>query len=371
MEQRINLPHVFLYLISVKTAGEKSVPVAFMLSAQQDYIKIRYFLDRFQQHFAKPKESVMDDSAALLKSCVVSLAECANLNNYVEKCFNVLNGNPQDLPKCFVRLDVAHYVHCLHRNKLLKKMKSEARQLYLCTFGFLIQCSDYTAIKTIAEHLITLLNVPIFGEISGNVLPSTQSQKKLVNLVRSHEIRFVTDREEEQEKQNEDDYTNESEQQLGDFCAPNEDECEGISFYDDILNKVLKNWGETKAAKSNIKCQQSLYYNPELNKYFKKQLNRLPLWTNVMNEHFHSTSDVGISTDTEARFNVIKNVVFKDLTLPIRPDIFVQRLLNDANNLATLNRLEMKHKQNILELVSPINIFVWLKTDSFLNMLLE
>lgn len=43
LDRTIDLPHVFLYLISVKMPGGKSTPVAQMLSSQQDSIKISYF----------------------------------------------------------------------------------------------------------------------------------------------------------------------------------------------------------------------------------------------------------------------------------------------------------------------------------------
>lgn len=47
-------PHIFLYLISVKTDAE-SIPVGQMLSAQQDSIRISYFFDRWLQDFKLPK----------------------------------------------------------------------------------------------------------------------------------------------------------------------------------------------------------------------------------------------------------------------------------------------------------------------------
>lgn len=330
LERRINIPHVFLYLISVKTPNGNSVPLAFMLSAQQDYIKIRYFLDRFQQSFEKPIEAVMDDSAALLKSCAVSFAECCSLNEYVKKCFNVLNGISTDLPKTFDRLDLAHYVKSLHRYRVLKKMKPEVRQLYLCTFGYLMQCTNYNAIKSTAELMITLVNTPAFGEVNGKPLFSTQSQTKLVNLIRSHDIKFIANDIEESDDE--------------EFDDKDEEKSNEITFFDEILKGVLERSSQMNAKK----CSESMYYNPDLNKYFKRQLNRLPLWTPVMMTHFGTTNLLGVSNDTESRYNVIKNVIFNDVTLPIRPDIFIKRLLDYSDNLTTINRLEIKHKENVL-----------------------
>lgn len=57
---------------------------------------------------------------------------------------------------------------------------------------------------------------------------------------------------------------------------------------------------------------------------------------------------LGISNDTESRFNMFKNHVFDDVHFPIRPDIFVRRILDVVDNIATLNRLEIQHSKNIL-----------------------
>lgn len=60
LERKVALPHVFLYLISLK-CEDKSIPVGQMLSAQQDSTRISYFFSRWLEDFKKPSEVVVDD----------------------------------------------------------------------------------------------------------------------------------------------------------------------------------------------------------------------------------------------------------------------------------------------------------------------
>lgn len=86
-----------------------------------------------------------------------------------------------------------------------------------------------------------------------------------------------------------------------------------------------------------------------MNPFFKKQFNRLPLWSAVMRKYSKTHNVLGISNDLESRFNVIKNVVFDKL--PTKPEIFIEGMLDEVNALAKLTALEIKHKQNCIKYV--------------------
>lgn len=322
---KIDLPHVFLYLISIKVPGGKSIPIGQMLSAQQDSLKISYFLDRWMIDFGRPREVVMDDSAALLKSCAASFASCKSTHEYILKCFRVLNGDMVDSPKAFIRLDVAHFVHNLHRNKIMKNLKPEVKHLYLSVFGFLMQCENFETITTVVKHLIVLSNVRFCETLDEKKVSATESKVKLLKLVRSHEISSTLhDTSPDEEENEEDDQIDNSDQ---------------VTWFDDIFNDVME-----KANKNEVKNgpETNIYYNPDLNGFFKKQMNRIPLWSAVMKSFFRSPNLLGTSNDTEARFGMIKNHMFKNEPLPTRPDIFVQRMVEQIDDMTTLNRLEIK-----------------------------
>lgn len=331
---RINQSHVFLYLISIKQPNGKSTPVGQMLSAQQDSIKISYFLDRWLQDFSTPNEITVDDSAALQKSCSKSFAQCKNTSEYVMKCFDILTGKSSFLPSCFIRLDVSHLVKNWHRNKELRKMDAQVRQLYLAVFGFLMQCEDFEKIEQIVEHMVTIANIPCMTEGNEYAISTSESLQKLLKLVQTHEFRFIDE---------DDDY----EDQCQEFVenASLEKDFVKVTWFEQILNRIEEKQNGCKYKKN---LRKNIHYNPKLNDFFKKELNRIPLWSAVMKQHFGSKNLLGTSNDTEARFHVIKNVAFKNINLPTRPDIFIEKLLDVLNKVATLNRLEVKHKQNVL-----------------------
>lgn len=227
LQCKIDLPHIFLYLISLKIPGHKSIPIGQMLSAQQDSLRISYFLDRWTLDFGVLREIVMDESTALLKSCATSFAHCRTINEYILKCFNVLKGNCNDLPKSYIRLDVAHFTHKLHRNKILKSLNPVVRQLYLSVFGFLMQCEKFETISAVVKDLVMLCNYPFFGAINGNDLPTTKCHQSLLKLVRSHQLSLRSDFEFDDDDEDFDDL---------DFQLDHNQ----IIWYDEILNDVTK-----------------------------------------------------------------------------------------------------------------------------------
>lgn len=339
LQHDIVLPHVFLYLISVKSQGGSSVPVGQMLSAQQDTVKISYFLKRWLFQFSKPIEIVMDDSKALLKASSISFADCFSTNEYVSKCFDVLMGGPKPANLVWIRLDATHFIHSLHRNKHMKKLSSKAKQLFLSSFGFLMQCEDYGIILNVFEDMLILANSRFIGTSLAN-----ESQQNLTKLVTTHEIDFMID---EKERWDQDDVS-----EVSIFEEIENDESENnvkICFFDNILEKVTTELAK-QTKKSKAKKDTSIYYNESLNEVFKKYFNRLPLWSAVMRSHFKSPNIIATSNDTESRFQVIKNVLFGKL--PTNPDVFVDTLLTEVSALAKLTKLEIQHKENVLRFVS-------------------
>lgn len=79
------LPHIFLYVIMAKTQTGRSAAVGQMISACQSARTIGYWLDCWLTEFRKPKEVVMDQSAALLKACITRFASCS-VHEYTGMC---------------------------------------------------------------------------------------------------------------------------------------------------------------------------------------------------------------------------------------------------------------------------------------------
>lgn len=311
LERKVTLPHVFLYLISLK-CEDKSIPVGQMLSAQQDSTRISYFFSRWLEDFKKPSEVVVDDSKAFLKSCAMTFASCSSIKEYIDVCFEKLKGEDVQLPKCFICLDVAHFVKNLHKNKIVKAMAAAPKQFYLSCIGFIMQCEQYSEIREIIKHMVRLAN-----GISG----CQSSLETLTELIRNHQTSIL-------QQYNDDEHFEDVES--------DENICEDLknaTWFDEILNQ-FQHEGQSDKIEP--------YFNPKLNTFFKDIFNRLPLWSAVMKPFFKSPYLLATSNDTESRFNLIKGPVFAQQMLPIRPDSFVKTMVAYISSLAKLECIMMK-----------------------------
>lgn len=80
---------------------------------------------------------------------------------------------------------------------------------------------------------------------------------------------------------------------------------------------------------------------------------RLVLWTAVMNKAFKSDSKTQNQANCESAFNVIKNVIFDGVRLPIRADIFVKKhiesIVGNTKHMITVAKgslNEIKHRKD-------------------------
>lgn len=321
LERDIRLPHIFLYLISVKNDDGKSIPVGQMLSAQQDSTRITYFFKRWLESFKKPAEVAIDDSKALLKSCAESFALCEDTKDYIRKCYAVLGGEQHALPKCYLRLDVAHFVKNLHKILILRKMGSIAKQFYLSCIGIIIQCEDYSVIRDIVKHMVILANgAPECGK----------SQRMLSELIQSHETEIISKFTSEENNDENESFPEESD--IENEYPKDTAIDSGTSWFDDILNEVK----EKIVGENDVIAP---YFQPNLNNTFKKLFDRVVLWSAVMKPHFGSDYILPTSNDTESRFNVIKSVVFNNYTFPLKPDLFSKILIPYLESVAKLTSI--------------------------------
>lgn len=335
----VRLPHIFLHLISVKNRDGNSVPVGQMLSAQQDSVKISYFFKRWLSDFSMPVEVVTDDSAAYHKSASDSFAKCYDIKEYITKCFSALNGECSDFKGPLLRLDSAHLIRNMHKNVNSKRLNHKAKHLYLSALGFIMQCEDFNAVCGMIEHIVVISNIPF--DMKANNFSPIESVDKLTKLVRSHEIQIIFENIEDEDKEDAEDLA------WNDFIdnevSESDDDIEKNTFFDSILMKI------TTGLKIINQSECGVYYKPEMNPYFKKLFNRLPLWSAIMRKYSKTPNILAISNDTESRFNVIKNVVFNKL--PTKPHTFVDILLTEVNALSKLQVLEIAHKKNCVKFV--------------------
>lgn len=342
----IKLPHIFLYLIVAKTAEGVCVPIAQFLSADQRSLAISFFLQSWLLDFkVKPREIVLDDSAALLKSCVMSFASCESVNEYIQKCYLVLNGQKEALPPCFIRLDISHFVKNLHRLDLFKKIDRRVSKFYLCCIGVMIKCESFEDIKNITTHILIVANNPSEGALlNGQLLPTQSSRNNLSKLVRTHDLTFVSD----------------AKSELSDSETNVDENVSTAQWFDEIMSEI-------KNAKNNCDLDASnslenLYYLPDLNDVMEKLCRRLPLWSAVMKTHFLSPNNTASSSNVESSFNRIKNVIMQDVRLPVRIDFFMQKYLASVNGSTKLAISKYPAIQNTAEGDTKVRPFLKIST---------
>lgn len=317
------IPHMFLYLLSVKkleyySPEDTSIPVGQMISAVQDSTAISYFLERWMSEFDIPHEMVCDDSAALQKSIVRSFTRFRSTAEYIDGCFMILEGKAVKMPECFLRLDVPHFISSIGASKIFRNIDKRLKHYYLCIMGVLISCESYIAVKNIIKNALILANYPVLGK----ELPTEEAHRNIDALIQTHEINFL---ETDEDKNN---------------CEFEVENVEHIEWFDEMLKKIEEGAKATKNSKQHSKTANlNWYYLPQVNSFFRYHISRLPLWTALMKPHFESTFSMGISTETESRFQILKNNVFKKIRLPTRADVFVKTLLGEVNGVSKLGRL--------------------------------
>lgn len=348
IDAKLALPHIFFYLICIKDENSKSIPVAQMLSAQQDFVKINYFLERFIEEFNIPKVSVLDGGLALLKANAVAFAQCENIEDYINKCFSVIDkfgDSPDDKLvksyikdlklKCYIRLDTFHFVQGLRFTKVFDSLGSQAKHFYKCIIGGIKQTPSYNDIKTILKHVIMLANCPMEGTLDdGRELPAANSRRFLQRFVRTHEANFLN-QEESQEQQN----NNNSEESFQPLELNEADiKQDRLKWFTDIVTSTLSEIKSFDFRPSNLSSNTSAnnYKCDKLNTFIHDLLLKLPLWGCVMNKYFNETKISSHSCDCESRYSLLKNNVFKNHKLPVSASVFVERWVNESKAVATL-----------------------------------
>lgn len=103
---------IFLYEGVMNLSGE-SFTVLSMLSEQHDNVSISLWLKRWIRHDVKvPQIAVSDQSLPLMSGIVQAFTQYDSLEKYLEVCFAILNGHTEaNIPKCFIRNDINHFIH--------------------------------------------------------------------------------------------------------------------------------------------------------------------------------------------------------------------------------------------------------------------
>jgi len=185
---------IFLY-DGVMKVNEQTFTVLSMLSEEHDNISIRVWIQRWLQSGVRsPKVIISDQSLALMSALIQSFTQYNSLEVYLDVCLKLAQGQHNvDIPFCYIRNDVNHFMHLVTQWPCLKNTKFvRTKQLYVRAIGLLILCTELTEVKNILEAIFTIAFSETDGLDENGKLPlCAESNIYLKNRITSTVIDFV------------------------------------------------------------------------------------------------------------------------------------------------------------------------------------
>jgi hypothetical protein len=181
---------IFLYEVVMKVIDQRFTVIS-MLSEQHDNISISLWLKRWLQCGLKPpKVTITDQYLALISA----FTEYDSLEQYLQICFLLCRGDKDiEIPTCFIRNDVNHFVHLISQLKPLKTSRYQrTKQLFVRSIALLITCNSVKNAEQILEAIFIVAMSKYDGQIVSNVdtlkqdTQCSKSKKFLQSLISSN-----------------------------------------------------------------------------------------------------------------------------------------------------------------------------------------
>lgn len=316
--------HIFLYEVVINTSYGQ-IPVCQMISEKHDIITICNWLTQWLNSGVDvPNEVVCDYSTALLGA--VTRAFCnLSLQCYVEKCFNVLlEIENETLPKCYVRIDVAHMIKIFCRIPYFKGMHNRnLKNFYVRCLRLLLTSISFEIFTDVLKALLTVSMSETDGWLNDNPTPAESGRQMLLDKIKGideidenmTDINFEID-----------------ESVLDGEKYDNEDPITGVKEY---LNEIE----QVALIQSKIKGNRdSAYYVPNLSKTILRLCKHFPIWTGVMNDKFQSPYVIASSASVESDFSELKSRILCFEMKPMTADRFVAKHLKSIEGSSILFR---------------------------------
>lgn len=279
------------------------VPVTQMLSEKHDTLTIFYWLAEWiREGIPIPQETVCDYSKALLGA--ISRAFCCGttLGDYVDKCFNVLFlKSINDLPSCFIRIDIAHLVKLVCRWKCLTGSKNyRLKEFYVRCVILLVGATCLEEFEKLLFDILLVSMSQTEGEqISKRKCPAEEARIRLLSNIRGCKIL-----EADMMKSSVDSH---------DLLSDHSEEEIDVSSIK--LNKNSKVYAFLNRIKT-MSISDSLvegdrispYYLPKFTTNILRLCKEFPLWSNIMCSFFKSPYTSATSAAVEGDFALLKKI---------------------------------------------------------------
>lgn len=162
-----------------------------MISERHCNIAISNWLSKWTStDVIKPKETVCDNSVALLSAIVKSFTQYSSLQHYVKVCADLLTNEIDQtsylLPKCFVRIDVAHFIKICSRWTPIKSVPRRVKEIVLRSVGLLIKSQSILELRSLLLSMFVVFTNETAGIClqNGQETPcETHKKKKYLKLL--------------------------------------------------------------------------------------------------------------------------------------------------------------------------------------------
>lgn len=144
-------------LFSLCISDEFQVSVHSLLTEKQDASFIKYWLDEFvRMGGSVPNEFICDMSPALLSASVQSYGGKFGMSDYLNTLFRILTGGDDAKPRCFIRIDIAHFIKDVAKCKHLKDVRLKHRDFFIRSVVLMIKMRSLSEIR---EHILAVMVV--------------------------------------------------------------------------------------------------------------------------------------------------------------------------------------------------------------------
>lgn len=161
--------NIFFYCLVVSIPGEKEgqIPVGQMLSERHNANAIGYWLSEWVRLGAKPPhEFVCDYSPAFINAACRAFTGSMNRSQYIGYCFEFLRYR-RNLPKCFIRIDVSHFIKAIVNWRELHEVHKKTKQFYIRVIGQLLLATDLVEAKALLGSIIIVASSETEGFVEG------------------------------------------------------------------------------------------------------------------------------------------------------------------------------------------------------------
>ncbi|CAI6370194.1 unnamed protein product [Macrosiphum euphorbiae] len=341
-----------------------------MISEKHDTLTIFYWLAEWIKDGGPiPQETACDYSKALLGAISRAFCNGTTLSDYVDKCFNVLcSKSYNDLPPCFIRIDIAHLVKLVCRWKCLAGTnKYRLKQFYVRCVILLVEAKCIDEFEKILVNILTVSMSQTEGDLTKSTgkCPSEEARTRLLFNIRGSKI---------------------NENEVVKSTIDNNDTFPDHSDEETDVSSKLKQNSKINAFLNTIKSKSSSnslvegdrispYFLPDFSKNILRLCKEFPLWSNVMSPVFKSPYECATSAAVEGDFSLLKNNILKKNTTTMTVDRFLVTHLKSIESSMKIARSSQLQENNFHEIhfankiekpisrMSPVSLLNFIPSD--------